>query len=35
VEQYHQIEDNLQIKQFLDETKNSLKHMVSTVNLND
>lgn len=34
VAQYHQIEDNLQIHQFLDETRNYLKHMVSTVNLN-
>ena len=34
IEQYHQIEGNLQIKQFLQETKDYLKHMVDTVNLN-
>ena len=34
VEQYHQIEGNLQIKQFLQETKDYMRHMVDTVNLN-
>ncbi|OMJ85225.1 hypothetical protein SteCoe_13541 [Stentor coeruleus] len=35
VEQYHQIEGNLQIKQFLQETKDYMRHMVNTVNLNE
>jgi WASH complex subunit strumpellin len=34
IEQYHQIEGNLQIKQFLQETKDYMRHMVDIVNLN-
>lgn len=33
VEQYHQIANNMQIKQYLLETKLNLKHMVRTVHI--
>jgi WASH complex subunit strumpellin len=35
VEQYHQIEGNLQIKQFLNESRDCLRHMVFIANLHE
>lgn len=35
VEQYHQIEGNLQIKQFLNESRDCLRHMVHIANLHE
>jgi WASH complex subunit strumpellin len=33
IEQYHQISSNIQIKQYLHDTRKDLKHMVKVVNM--